>query len=49
MWFWGIYDKEGLEISASFQNSNEPLDEMIKSMKSIVDDYYEHPEEYIDE
>ena len=46
MWFYSIYDKEGFEITASFEDSNETLAGMINSMKNIVDDYLEHPELY---
>ncbi len=46
MWFYGIYDKDGYEIAASFEDSNETLVGMVESMKNIVDDYLAHPELY---
>ncbi len=47
MWFYSIYDKDGYEVTSSFEDSNETLQGMIESMKNIVDDYLAHPELFV--
>ena len=46
MWFWSIFDEAGYEVTSSFEDSAETKEQKIKDMKSIVDDYREHPEDF---
>lgn len=41
----GVYDP-GLEVTSGFSEGEDTVREYIMSLKKVVDDYIEHPENY---
>ena len=41
-----LHQEEGWFLADSFSDSEEKIRDFIHGLKSIVDDYYENPEEY---
>jgi len=46
IWCYYIIDKDGNEFASNFYESNDPQDVMLHILRNIIDDYYEHPENY---
>lgn len=47
MLFYNVFD-DGLEVTSGFSESSDTVKDFMKSLKNIVDDYRENPEEYLD-
>lgn len=46
MLFFSVFDN-GFEVTSGFSESNETVREFVKGLKEVIDDYREHPEEYV--
>ena len=47
IWYFSIIDlKDGFEFCSSYSESMDTLQEMISSLKNIIDDYLQNPEEF---
>lgn len=47
MLFFNVFDGN-YEVTSGFSESSETVREFIKGLKELVDDYREHPEDYLD-
>ena len=47
MLFFSVFD-DGLEVTSGFSESSETVREFIKGLKEVVDNYRDHPEDYLD-
>lgn len=47
MLFFSVFDGN-YEVTSGFSESSETVREFIKGLKELVDDYREHPEDYLD-
>ena len=43
MLYYSVYDKEGHEMIASFEDSEETISDKIKQLKECIDDMIENP------
>jgi hypothetical protein len=48
MLFYSVFSSEGEEILSGFSDTEDPVREYIKDLKTTVDDYILHPEQYTD-
>lgn len=48
-WYYHIINPDGVFIVDSFTCSDDPYKTILDDMKSTVDDYIHHPEDYTDE
>ena len=44
--FFNVFD-DGFEVTSGFSESSDTVRDFIKGLKELVDDYREHPEDYI--
>lgn len=47
MLFYSVFDN-GFEVTSGFSESNDTVRDYIKWLKTVVDDYKENPEKYLD-
>jgi len=47
--FYSIFDEDGFEVDSGFSYCSDTVRDYIKALKTTVDDYIEHPEDYKDE
>ena len=43
--FYSVF-KDGFEVASGFSEGEDTVKEYIKHLKYVVDDFYEHPEDY---
>lgn len=47
MIFFSVFD-DGLEVTSGFSESSDTVREFMKDMKTLVDDYRNNPQDYLD-